>query len=142
MKFGSVPEIAKEQRPWAPVLRIGPPVGYSEDQIGFLEAQVDDQVPDFPGGRAYRVFVELEEGDREALLSGAPLEFAVFGERLQPISVQLWSIAEEANRQLENVTTYIDAETGTKIEDRDISPKILNEKGEPNGNAPKDETHG
>lgn len=86
MKFGRVPQIAKDARPWAHARHVGPPVGH-EDSIGSLEAQVDEHTA---FGRIYRVFVELEPGDLEAIQDGKPIEFAVVAAQMVPVSVQVW----------------------------------------------------
>lgn len=86
MKFGPVPHIAEQQRPWARTHTIGPPPG-REDTVGFLEAQVDDETE---LGRAFRFYLELEPGDLEAIQAGNPIEFAVYASQMVPVSVQVW----------------------------------------------------
>lgn len=92
MKFGPVPQIALDARPWAPAVTIGPPPGL-DAEIGSLAAQVDDM----SGlGRAFRVFVELEDGDLEAIAAGRPIEFGVYATQMVPISVQVWTTGDPA----------------------------------------------
>ncbi len=87
MKFGRVPEVAEKARPWAVTRTIGPPPG-REDQIGDLEAQVDEQ--NDLGVRAFRFFIELEDGDLERITAGSPIEVAIFTPQMWPVSVQIW----------------------------------------------------
>jgi hypothetical protein len=86
MKFGPVPQIAEDQRPWATTRTIGPPPSRA-DIVGSLEAQVDEQTE---LGRAFRFFLELEPGDLEAIRAGHPVEFAVYAQQMVPVSVQVW----------------------------------------------------
>ena len=86
MKFGPVPEIAEKARPWAKTQQIGPPVGYG-DRVGYLSAQVDDTTQ---LGRAFRFFLELEEGDLERIQAGKPIEFVVYAGQMSPVSVAVW----------------------------------------------------
>jgi len=86
MMFGPVPQIALDARPWAPAKTIGPPRGH-EDHVGDLEAQIDDQTE---LGRGYRFFLELEEGDLEAIAAGNPVEFVIYAHQMVPVSVQVW----------------------------------------------------
>lgn len=87
MKFGTVPQIAKDARPWAPTRVIGPPPG-REGDIGSLECQVDEH--NSLNARCFRFFVELEPGDLEAIQAGKPIEFAVFAHQMVPVSVAVW----------------------------------------------------
>lgn len=87
MKFGPVPQRALDARPWAPAATIGPPPG-RENQVGSLEAQIDDQTE---LGRAFRFYLELEPGDLDAIAAGNPVEFAVYAHQMVPVSVQVWS---------------------------------------------------
>jgi hypothetical protein len=85
MKFGPVPEIAEKARPWAKTMVIGPPLGYG-DVVGSLSVQVDEKTE---LGRAYRFFVELEDGDLERIQAGKPIEIAVYT-HMSPVSVAVW----------------------------------------------------
>ena len=85
-RFGLVPDIAVTARPWADVKVIGPPVGLGH-QIGSLVAQVDDKTK---LGRGFRFFVELEDGDLEAIQAGNPIEFVVYAQQMVPVSVAVW----------------------------------------------------
>jgi len=81
-----VPEIAKRARPWAKVQVIGPPVGVDPNDIGFVEAQIDnDQF-----GKMFRLFVVLEEGDLEAIKQGNPIEIGLLCNQMPPVSVAVW----------------------------------------------------
>lgn len=86
MRFGLVPTIAAEARPWAPTRLIGPPPGHG-DRIGSLSAQVDDRTE---LGRGFRFFAELEDGDLEAIQAGNPIEFVVYAQQMVPVSVAVW----------------------------------------------------
>ena len=87
MRFGPVPAIAKAARPWAQTRLIGPPPGQG-DRIGSLETQIDDNTSI---GRGYRFFLELEDGDLEAIQAGNPIEFVVYAAQMVPVSVAVWS---------------------------------------------------
>lgn len=87
MRFGPVPQSALDARPWAQHTIIGPPHGY-EDRVGDLEAQVDEQTE---LGRAFRFFLELEDGDLEAITAGKPVEFSVYAGQMVPVSVAVWA---------------------------------------------------
>ena len=86
MRFGLVPAIAAEARPWAHVRVIGPPPGL-DDKVGSLVAQVDDRTA---LGRGYRFFAELEDGDLEAIQAGNPIEFVIYAQQMVPVSVAVW----------------------------------------------------
>ena len=86
MRFGLVPKIAVEARPWADVRLIGPPPGL-DDLVGSLAAQVDDRTT---LGRGYRFFAELEDGDLEAIQAGNPIEFVVYAGQMVPVSIAVW----------------------------------------------------
>jgi len=85
-RFGLVPHIAVTARPWADVKVIGPPPGLG-DQVGSLVAQVDDKTK---LGRGFRFFVELEDGDLEAIQAGNPIEFVVYASQMVPVSIAVW----------------------------------------------------
>lgn len=86
MKFrDKVPEVAEKMRPWARTLVIGPPPG-EEARIGSLAASVDDQT-EF--GRAFRFYLELEEGDVQKILRDGVIEVSLMAPQMVPVSVQI-----------------------------------------------------
>ena len=86
MKFGKVPEIVEQARPWAKTLEIGPPIG-RENEIGSLNCQVEEH-PQW--GHMFRFYLELEPGDLEKIQQGNPIEFSVLAQQMVPVSVQVW----------------------------------------------------
>lgn len=82
MEFGRVPDKAKEARPWADAVMIGPPPGMA-DQVGSVEALVDDKTAI---GRGFRMYVQPSAEEREAIYDGAPIEFVVYSHQLVPVS--------------------------------------------------------
>lgn len=111
MRFGLVPKKAELARPWAKTKSIGPPTGL-EDQVAFVEAQIDDNTQ---LGRAFRLFVYLEPGDLALLRDGNPIEFAVLANQLVPVSVQMteWEPLDTTRAVVEQVAN-----------ERDRQPKL------------------
>lgn len=85
MRFGLVPKAAKDARPWARAVTIGPPTGL-EDSVASVEAQVDEHTE---LGRAFRLFVYPTPPELELLQAGHPIEFSVYAVQLTPVSAQV-----------------------------------------------------
>jgi len=85
MRFGLVPARAQRARPWAIPMDIGAPPGL-EEQVSPVQALVDDKTSI---GRGFRMYCYPTPPEIEALRKGAPLELTIYGQQLQPVSLEV-----------------------------------------------------
>lgn len=93
MRFGLVPALAKAARPWARARVIGPPPNL-EDDVAFLECQIDDRTE---LGRGFRMYAYPDAAELEQMAAGCPIEFTIYAHQLPVISAAVQPFADPAD---------------------------------------------
>jgi len=89
----TVPEAAKKARPYCKVVSMGPPRGVSDDDCGTAEMLIaPHETATTPGiGRAQYAYFRPNEYELQVLSRGGYIEFAQYGNIVQPFSASICS---------------------------------------------------
>jgi hypothetical protein len=87
-----VPEAAKAGRPECVAVSMGPPPGVSDDDCGTVEMLISPDAGRIRGfaGRAQYAYYRPTEPELEQLRAGGFIEFAQYGQVVQPFSAAVW----------------------------------------------------
>lgn len=88
-----VPESAKAGRPECVVVAMGPPRGVSDEDCGTAEMLVSppgERLPGYPS-RVNYAYYRPSAAEIEQLRNGGFIEFAQYGNVVQPFSATIWS---------------------------------------------------
>jgi len=88
-----VPERAKVGRPYCKVVSMGPPSGVKDEDCGTVEMLISPKsdIAGYPLGRANYAYYQPSVQDLVLLKQGGFIEFAQYGQVVQPFSVQTWA---------------------------------------------------
>jgi len=86
-----VPDLVKLERPDHRIVQMGPPPGVSDDDCGTAEMLIGPRpvMRGFPGVGQY-VYYRPDADELELLAAGGCIEFAQYGQGVQPFSVFVW----------------------------------------------------
>jgi hypothetical protein len=87
-----VPDAAKAGRPDCKLISMGPPPGVSDDDCGTVEMLISPDAARIPGfaGRAQYAYYRPTPEEIEDLRNGGFIEFAQYGQVVQPFSATVW----------------------------------------------------
>jgi hypothetical protein len=87
-----VPESARVVRLWCRLVIMGPPRGVSDADCGTAQMLVgsESEIPGFPSGRANYVYYRPSPAEMQMLAEGGFIEFAQYGQVVQPFSATVW----------------------------------------------------
>jgi len=88
-----VPERARVGRPYCKVVSMGPPSGVKDEDCGTVEMLVspESDIAGYPSGRANYAYYRPSPTDLVLLKQGGFIEFAQYGQVVQPFSAQVWA---------------------------------------------------
>lgn len=92
----AAPETAKTARPDCQLVRMGPPRGVSDEEVGTAEmliSGVDESIPGYPAKRQY-AYYRPNTAELEHLRAGGFIEFCQYGTVVQPFSASVWPPAQ------------------------------------------------
>lgn len=87
-----VPQRVKDARPWAKIVKMGPPQGVSDADCGTAEMQIDTDAQAIRGYAANSnyVYYKPDANELEYLRNGGVIEFCQVGNVVQPFSASIW----------------------------------------------------
>lgn len=89
----TVPASAQASRPDCQLVRMGPPRGVSDDEVGTAEmliSPVGNDIPGYPARRQY-AYYQPTDAELEQLRNGGFIEFCQYGTVVQPFSATVWA---------------------------------------------------
>lgn len=93
----SIPDEAKRGRFWCKPVSMGPPPGVNDDDCGTVEMLIADHA-DHPGiGRGQYAYFRPTPAELEILNAGGFIEFAQYGDVVQPFGAAVWSVAPDVS---------------------------------------------
>ena len=88
------PQIVKNAHPECQVVQMGPPPGVLDEDCGTAEMLIgpsEGPIKGFSQGRANYVYYRPSPAECETLKNGGFVEFAQYGQVVQPFSATIWA---------------------------------------------------
>ena len=91
----AIPAAARAARPWCKPVSMGPPPGVSDEDCGTVQMLIEPTSVALGGngaavGRAQYVYYRPLDAEIEDLRNGGFIEFAQYGQVVQPFSAAVW----------------------------------------------------
>ena len=89
-EFVAVPEIEKASRPWAQEVRVGPPIGVSDDDCGTAQALVEPaKLGDTYTVNDWQVYYKPDAGEIANLEAGGWIKLSMLSGQMIPHSISI-----------------------------------------------------